>query len=268
MRTLARIAVGLLARAVCAQVTTLVPNHTPVTSGAPFQRDVTHFTFDLTVNTFGVDWTASEISVDVLGEGEIWHDPGQRISESYGGEDPNAVGCYLHNLNSPGLPFNLLNLGRSVMYDTFFTGPGARFTTDPSFASPGPPRPSDGCFTWRPQPPPPLISTARRLRGLNPLGEEIPLAWFDPYRMPPLPNTVLARFTFRVPEGLGLSLVQDAAHAGVFATLVGRTTTALNYDGNPFSFTIYQAPEPTSLLIACAGALLASATRRRANPAA
>jgi len=255
----------------------LVPNTTATTAGAdsPATFRQTHFTFDLQVNTNGFDWTGSEVSVDVVGVGSIWHASNQRVLETQPNAlDPNVV-CYIHNLQTPGLANNAANRANTLNYDTFITGPGGPFTVDPQFASPGLPAAPNSCA-----PQPPVVSTATRIRGTNPSGAEIPLAWFDSATLPVGPtgnlSSVLARFTFTVPtsnQGLIVQATSLPAPAGrqPFARLFGRTTSSegsgtggdgrgsigINYD-----YTIYQIPEPSTIALLALGGL-AGLIRRR-----
>lgn len=257
---------ALAAATAFGQSMNLVANNTAVTSGADsatFQRNITHFTFDLQGNTEGADWTGSEVSVDVVGTGSIWHATDQRIAEGSPPDDPNTL-CYLHNLNVPALAFNATNNANTKMYDTWFTAPGARFQVDPAFASPGLPAPD----TMSCQPIPPIVSTATRLRGLNSDGDEIPLAWFDTATAA-LNNTTLARLTFQVPAdmaGIEVDDLNDATPAPtgmqLLASIRGRTTTNLNADGVAFAFDFYQIPEPSALALLALGGL-AGLIRRR-----
>lgn len=270
----------LLAAGVCAflatshalaQTTTLVAVNNPVTTGADiatFQRNVTHFTFDLRGTTpAGVDWTGSEVSVDVVGEGQIWHASNERIATSSPPLRPQIT-CYVHDLLVPQLTANPTTNADTLIYDTFFTSPGQRFQVDPTFGSPGVPS-EDGrtCPAM-----PPLVSTPTRIRGLSPTGTEIPLIWFDVQNVP-LNNTTLARFTFQVPASQGGLFAQDASlpvPSGyqLFASVYGRTTSATNTDGNRYSLNVYQTiPEPGTLGASLlAASLLATARRRRSGP--
>lgn len=248
-----------VATAAFAQSMALVQNSTAVTSlqgGDTFGRDTTHFTFDMQGTTGAADWTGSEVAVDVVGTGAIWHSGDQRISEGNPPNDPNET-CYIHNLNSPGLAFNAANNARSDMYDSFFTGPGSRFNVDPSFASPGLPAPDPASCPANP----PIVSTATRLRGLNPQGVEIPLAWFDAVNAP-LNNTVLSRLTFVVDAANAITGTEPGAGRTLFATIRGRITSATNPNGNNFSFDIYQVPEPSTMALLALGGI-AGLLRRR-----
>lgn len=246
-----------------AQSTALVANVTATTTGAdggPTFRQ-THFTFDLQGSTGANDWTGSEISVDVVGNGALWHATNQRVSVSNPPLDPNT-NCYSHNLNVPALSNNATNRANTLMYDTFFTGPGSAFNVDPTFASPGLPAPDGSSCPAQP----PIVSTATRIRGTNPSGAEIPLSWFDTVNSP-LNNTVLARFTFTVPVGSqGLVVLATSAPAPsgtqAMARLYGRTTTNQNSVGTNFDFTIYQVPEPSTVALLALGGL-AGLIRRR-----
>lgn len=257
-----------------AQSTTLLPIITDPTAGpdaGSFTRGVagvnspatSHWTYDVRVATGSADWTGSELILDVVGAGSIWHASDQRVSEGAPANDPNEV-CYLHNLNVPNLTGAALNTNSRAM-DTFFTSPGTRFTVDPSFASPGVPSPDplNDCAAN-----PPIVSTATRLRGLNPSGVEIPLAWFDAVVAATGANgATLGRLTFEVPGGFGdLEVVGAGAPAPVgkqlFASIRGRTTTNLNSDGVGFGFDIYQVPEPSTMALLALGGL-AGLIRRR-----
>lgn len=260
-----------------AQSTTLNANNTVPTGGADigsFNRNGTnaaapgHWTYDLRMNSNGADWTGSEIMVDVVGAGSIWHASDQRISNGGVEVDPdpnNPTVCYLHNLNVPGLTFNGANNANTRMYDTFFTSPGNRFNIDPQFASPGQPAPNaNSC-----QPTPPVVSSSTRLRGLNPSGVEIPLAWFDTVTLgvDGTAAATLGRLTFQSDVGYGDLEVVAAGGAApankqLFATIRGRTTTNLNSDGVGFGWDIYQTPEPSTMALLALGGL-AGLIRRR-----
>lgn len=232
-------ACGVVTLAV-AQTTTLVENFTPATNlinGDIFGRGTTHFTFDMRGDTGSADWTGSEVEVDIVGTGSIWHSNDQRVSSSSPPNDPNEI-CYVHNLSVPVLTFNASNNSRSDMYDTFFTGPGTRFVVDPTFASPGVPSPDPAACP----PNPSIISTPTRIRGVSGDGSEIPLAWFDIVTAP-LNNTVLARFTFVVPAQAPIVGLEPGPNRQLFATIRGRTTTNMNLGGTPFEFNIYQVAD-------------------------
>lgn len=258
--------VGMTTLATAQITTNLVANTTAVSTGADNAAGWrnSHFTFDLQGSTTGADWTGSEISVDVVGTGTIWHASNQRIATNNPPSpiDPNnPPTCYLHNLNTPGLAAPGAN-NNTLMYDTFFTSPGSRFTTDPTFASPGLPAPDQASCPAQP----PIVSTATRIRGTNPSGAEIPLSWFDTATAA-LNNTVLARFTFEVPAANGGLVAQATslpAPAGKvpLARLFGRTTTANNSLGTGFDVTIYQVPEPSTVALLALGGL-AGLIRRR-----
>lgn len=259
-----------------AQSTTLNANNTIPTGGSDigsFNRNGAnalapgHWTYDLRVNSAGADWTGSEISVDVVGAGSIWHAGDQRIATGAPQVDPdpnNPTVCYLHNLNVPGLTFNGANNLNTRMYDTFFTSPGNRFNIDPSFASPGLPAPDiNSCQA------PPVVSSATRLRGKNPSGVEIPLAWFDTVTLgvDGSAAATLGRMTFEAPVGFGNLEVVVAGGAApadkqLFATIRGRSTTNLNSDGVGFGWDIYQTPEPSTMALLALGGL-AGLIRRR-----
>jgi len=260
-----------------AQSTSIVANNTAVTTGpdaATFNRNgansaaAAHWTYDLRMNSNGSDWTGSEISVDVVGAGSIWHASDQRVATGAPAVDPdpnNPTVCYLHNLNVPGLTFGAAGNANSRMYDTFFTSPGNRFNIDPSFASPGQPAADQNSC----QVPPPVVSTATRLRGLNPSGIEIPLAWFDTVTLAVDGSAAatLGRLTFETPAGFGdLEVVAAGgpapANKQLFATIRGRTTTNLNSDGVGFGWDIYQTPEPSTMALLALGGL-AGLIRRR-----
>lgn len=246
------------ATAAFAQSTALVANNATDPANGPdaavFSR-TTHFTFDIQGTTGTADWTGSEVSVDVVGTGGIWHASDQRIAESPLPTDPNTL-CLVHNLNSPSLTNTATNRNNTRMWDTFFTAPGAAFTVDPQFASPGGPNPNPGQC-----PPPPIVSTATRLRGINPQGNEIPLAWFDT-TVAALNNSVLARLTFQVPANAAITGLEPLPGTVRFATITGKTTSSANPQGNAFSFTIYQLPEPSTLSLLALGGL-AGLIRRR-----
>ncbi|MFN0135860.1 MAG: PEP-CTERM sorting domain-containing protein [Phycisphaerae bacterium] len=221
-----------------------------------------HWTYDVRVSTLAADWTGSELTLDVVGAGSIWHASDQRISTGSPASDPNEI-CYNHNLNSPGLTGGATTSNSRSM-DTFFTAPGTRFSVDPSFASPGVPA-ADPLLDCPANPP--IISTATRLRGLNPSGVEIPLAWFDAATAATGAGATLARLTFEVPGDFGnLQVVNAGAPAPVdtqlFAVIRGRSTTNLNSDGVGFGFDIYQVPEPSTMALLALGGL-AGLIRRR-----
>lgn len=260
-----------------AQTTSIVANNTVPSSGpdsGSFNRNGAnaaapgHWTYDLRMATSGADWTGSEIMVDVVGAGSIWHASDQRLATGAPAVDPdpnNPTVCYLHNLNVPGLTFNATNNANTRMYDTFFTSPGNRFNIDPSFASPGLPAPDvNSCQT-----PPPVVSSSTRLRGLNPSGVEIPLAWFDTVTLAVdgTAAATLGRLTFESAVGFGDLEVVAAGGAApankqLFATIRGRTTTNLNSDGVGFGWDIYQTPEPSTMALLALGGL-AGLIRRR-----
>lgn len=236
----------------------LVANTTATTTGvdSPATFRATHFTFDLQGATGTADWTGSEIAVDVVGTGSIWHASNQRILNSNPPADPNTT-CYVHNLQTPGLANNAGNRANTLMYDTFFTAPGSAFTVDPTFASPGVPATGPDVCPANP----PIVSSATRIRGLNPQGAEIPLAWFDTANLP-LNNTVMGRLTFQVPaDRADVSTVGGAGRI-LFATIRGRITSATNPSGNSFSFDLFQAPEPSTMALLALGGL-AGLIRRR-----
>lgn len=254
-----------------AQSTTLLPITVAPSAGSDlgsFNRNSAnaaaagHWTYDVRVSTGTADWTGSELVLDVVGAGSIWHASDQRISESSPANDPNEI-CYNHNLNSPALSGGATTSNTRSM-DTFFTAPGTRFTVDPSFASPGVPAgdPLADCPAN-----PPIVSTATRLRGLNPSGVEIPLAWFDAANVPTGAGATLARLTFEVPAGFANLVVVNAgapapADTQLFASIRGRSTTNLNSDGVGFGFDIYQTPEPSTMALLALGGL-AGLIRRR-----
>ena len=234
-------------------------NTTATTTGpdSPATFRSNHFTFDLAGTTgTGVDWTGSEISVDVVGTGSIWHASNQRLALSSPPADPNTS-CYVHNLQSPGLANNATNRANTLSYDTFFTSPGSAFTVDPTFASPGVPSADPAQCPANP----PIVSTATRIRGLNPQGAEIPLAWFDTANAP-LNNTVIGRLTFEVPANAADVSTVGGAGRVLFATIRGRITSATNPAGNNFSFDLFQAPEPSTMALLALGGL-AGLIRRR-----
>lgn len=249
-----------------AQSTDLVRIDNAVTAGADvasFHRNTTHFTYDLRGSTpSGTDWTGSEMTLDVVGAGSIWHASNQRISQAPTPGDPNNL-CYVHNLNAPQLTAGVgTNNANSLSYDTFFTAPGSRFNVDPLFASPGLPAPDQFSCPAAP----PIVSTATKLRGLSPTGVEIPLAWFDTNNVG-LNNTTLARITFQVPlanSNLTVVTAGGAAPSGMqlFAVIRGKSTTNVNSDGNGFGWDIYQVPEPSTMALLALGGL-AGLIRRR-----
>lgn len=223
-----------------AQTSELVRINNLVTSGADlpsFKRNITHFTYDLLGSTGTSDWTGSEIEVDVLGTGTIWHASDQRLSITSPPADPNEL-CYVHNLQTPSLQFNPSNNVNTRMYDTFFTAPGARFTVDPQFAAPGLPSPNPAeCPAMSP-----IVSTPTRIRGISTEGLEIPLAWFD-INNAPLNNTTLARFTFVVPPEAPIVGLEDGPNRFLFAIIRGRITSNTNIPGTPFEFHLYQVAD-------------------------
>jgi len=258
------------------QATTLVRVDTAVTTGADvvgFNRNSANpaaagiWSYDVRIATGTSDWTGSELTLDVVGAGVIWHASDERVATSDlpGTPDPNDS-CYAHNLNTPNLVFGAAGNANSRMYDTFFTSPGARFTVDPSFASPGVPSPNPAQCPANP----PIVSTSTRLRGLNPSGVEIPLAWFDSVVAATGTTNggaALARLSFQVPAGNADLEVLAAgspapADKQLFAVIRGRTTTNLNSDGVGFGFDIYQTPEPSTMALLALGGL-AGLFRRR-----
>ncbi len=229
---LRKFVVGAVAAAATAvalgQVNTLVLNSTPL-QGDPTFRD-THTTFDLMISTPD-DWLASEMRVDVVGNGIIWNSPGEQ--GNIGGGDTTANG-------GVGVPFvpdaGGLNINE---FDTFVNAPPAAddFFVNPSLATPG----GDP------------VAGPTTLHGWGATGNEIPLAWFDITNMGPM-TFIGARITFEHPVDQPLSL--DPAAGPLFATIVGRTTWAGNPQGESFSFNIYQVPEPASLALLALGGLL------------
>ncbi len=218
MRKFCALGLSLFAAAAAAlgQTTTLLENATVPTSGADlatFDRGISHFTFDLWVDTTSepVDWIATEMSVDVVGTGSIWH-----------ASDETNFGPPLENLN---VPFLDASSSDTKAFDTFVTGPGSAFFTQTTLAAPGG-----------------IVSNGVKIRGLSGAGVEIPLAWFDTAANSLGDNFIASRMTFEVPESFGpgdLSL--DPTGREPFATIIGRSTTATNPGGVSFSFTIYQA---------------------------
>lgn len=245
-----------------AQSAQLTRNDTDVTTGvdaASFRRNITHFTYDLQFTTpAGVDWTQSEMTVDVPGDGVIWHATDQRIATVGTPQDPNAA-CVYHNLNVPNLNATTTNNRNSRMYDTFLTRPGTRFVVDPlvlPLFSPGAGR----CNAS------PVVSTPTHLGARDSAGNNIPLVWYDSVNVPVIAAT-LGRITFQVPESRGGLVVQIAgeptpAGTQLFATLRGRTRSSTNSTGTMFGWDIYQVPEPSTLALLALGGLTAF-TRRR-----
>ena len=68
----------------------------------------------------------------------------------------------------------------------------------------------------------------------------------------PPADTILARFTFRVPEGFGDLVVNPTDTTGrqLFATIRGRIWSTENAAGTPYAFDIWQTPEPASATLA------------------
>jgi hypothetical protein len=232
------------------QTTTLTANFNPVTAGPdlPGFSRATYFTFDLRgTTTAPAFWTGTEIELDVLR-------PGGRIFQSAGQRDPDndantpigdsATDNDLFPPSNPQPPAN-----DTRRYDTYMVAPGPNGIVEtPLFAAPGGVIDGDA-------------NHPTRIRGLNPQGEEIPLAWFS-LGQTTLNNSLLARFTFVSADDL--SLTQDVAHPNVYATLSGRTTSSTNPQGTPFSFLVFAAPEPATLaLLLLAGATGLGASCRR-----
>ncbi|MFN0134696.1 MAG: PEP-CTERM sorting domain-containing protein [Phycisphaerae bacterium] len=249
------------------QTMSLVANNFVPTHGsdiATFERNVRHFTFDLTGRTGAADWTGSELSLDVVNPalGRIWHASDQRIAyRDPTPTDPNnGDQCYVHNLAVPGLVRNAQNNGDTLMYDTFITRPGNNFLLDPAFASPGvPPTPEEPC-------PVPIVSTATRLRGLNPQGTEIPLAWFDAVNIP-LTGSIIGRLTFEIePSAMphpGFLAVNPSEPGSVlFAVMIGRISASAGPGENPQRFEIWWVPEPATLPLMLIGGMACVARRR------
>jgi PEP-CTERM motif len=230
-----------------AQSTTLAANTTAVTGGADFFPGWRgqNYTFDMRGSTpTGTFWTGSEVSVDVVGVGSIYHSSNQRDPDG----DPNTpIGdsATNNNLFPPTNPQP--SPSDTSRYDTYMVAPlnATGGVSDPQFASPQP-----------------IVSSATRIRGRNPSGVEIPLAWFTLGQINGMTNALLARFTFTVAPGDELSLTQDATHPLLFATLVGRMTSNANPTGTNYSFNIYQTPEPGTLALLALGGL-AGLLRRR-----
>lgn len=269
--------------AASAQTTTIAAFGTVPTAGADFGSfsrgsaalpNGTHWSYNLRISTpTGQDWTGSEVSVDVVGNGSIWHASNERqlyapVVIGQDDNDPNRLpgdpddlNCYRHNLQTPGAAGTATN---TLASDTFFSGPGNAggvFTVDPQFASPGPTPAPNTC------PVPNPVSTATRLRGLNPANNEIALAWYDTASTPSLTNVVIARLTFVVAAGEADLVVLNAgdpapANKRLFATLRGKSTTNINSDGTVFGWDIYQTPEPSTLALLALGGL-AGLIRRR-----
>lgn len=232
------------------QVSTLVPDFTVPTTGPDlpgFDR-ARFFTFDLRFSTGPGRWVGGEIELDILSAGgRLFHSLGQRDGDG----DPNtptpAPGEPQTQGNNNLLPITLPLTPPPVndtrRYDTFLsvaTSGGA--VEIPQFNAPGG-----------------ILSTDTRLRGLDPSGAEIPLAWWSDPRFSG-GGALFGRFTF-ISEG-DLSLAQDALHSQVFATLAGRMRTTMAPIGVPYNFTIYAAPEPGSAALLFAAAAGARAMRR------
>lgn len=203
----ATVTVGL-----CGLVTTLVRNDTVPTSGADlasFDRNATHHTFDLIIDTAGypADWTASEFALDVVApaQGQIWH-----------ASDETNFGPPLENLDVPFLGAASTD---TRAFDTFVSPPQSPFFTSPSLASPGG-----------------LVSTTTKIRGISGQGNEIPLAWFDTLSIPAGVNFVGARITF---ETFGPGTISTDPGGELFATISGRTASVVDFDGEPFAFSLY-----------------------------
>ncbi|MFN0134699.1 MAG: PEP-CTERM sorting domain-containing protein [Phycisphaerae bacterium] len=245
---------------------TLVENTTMPTHGVDldtFQRGVRHFTFDIRGETRAVDWTGAEYSIDILSPalGRIWHASDQRIAaRDATPDDPTDPLCYVHNLAAPGLNVNATTSLNTRMYDTFFTRPGGDFVLDPAFASPGvPPTPQNPC-------PPVVVSTDTRIRGLNPSGAEIPLAFFDAVNLP-VNGNVLARITFEIeptafPHAGHFEVNPTGPRSVLFARLNGRVSAAKDHNGGPSNFEIWWVPEPATLPLMMFGAFFAPLRRR------
>ena len=181
--------------AALAEVNTLVEvDNSTVSMGADFSATWadTHTTFDLMFNT-PTDWLASEVTVDVVGNGIIWNASDEMTA-------PNGSATVLF------LPNTGVNTRE---FDTFVNAPPAAddFFVNPSLASPGGP---------------PVVGPTQ-MHGLNPNGDPIPLAWFDISDTGPS-NFIGARITFEHPADQPLSL--DPAAGPVFATIVGRPPSA------------------------------------------
>lgn len=234
-----------------AQVTTLTANNAATTSGpdSPATFRQRHFSFELKGSTTSpAFWTGSEISVDVTGTGPlgigggIWHASNQRDPDG-DGNTPIGSDAANNNLFPPSNPQP--GQANTARWDTYMIAPTASGgVADPQFAAPGG-----------------VVSTNTRIRGKNPSGAEIPLAWFQTAQVV-LNAARLGVITFEAAAGDDLSLTQDAAHPFVYATLTGRTTTNANPAGTSFSFTIYQTPEPGTLALLALGGL-AGLIRRR-----
>ncbi len=198
----------------CGRMNSLERVNTVPTSGADlanFHRNSTHFTFDLVVDAAFLesDWTASEILLDVLnpGLGRIWH-----------ASDETNFGDPLGNLNVPLLADTSTS---TRVFDTFLSPPLSPFFTAATLASPGG-----------------VISTATKVRGVSGQGGEIPLAWFDTIQTAGGQTFVGARITFELFTPGNLTTSPGGT---LFATLSGRSSTALVPGGDDFSFSIYRS---------------------------
>lgn len=207
----ATVTVGL-----CSGITTLVRNNTTPTSGvdlASFERNSTHFTFDLRVDTTLIpsDWTASEFSVDVLeiAEGKIWH-----------ATDQTDFGPPAYNL---AVPFLADTSTDTRAFDTFVCPPASPFFTLATLAAPGG-----------------VISTDVKIRGISGQGNEIPLAWFDTTSNPAGDNFVAARLTFEIFTPGSLTTTPGGT---LFATITGRSSSAAFPAGENFSFSLYRTTD-------------------------
>ncbi len=209
----------------------LVQSIPTASSGADFSASFNseHTVFDLNL-TSTADWTAAEVRVEVVRPdiATIWHASDQTL-----GSDPNNPGPLDNLLPTTG------TAAKTRSYDTQMGIPNGTLTTA-NFATTG-------------------VSNATDIYGLNPIGDIIPLAWFNT-------SGADANANFR---GLRLTLEHDAATqpllntaGGVLvATVVGQTREAGGVFAN-FSYSIYAVPEPATVALLGLGGL-ATLLRRR-----